>query len=64
MVQKSINYQLKRRTKYHENPYRAVNFAKDADGNLYAQMVENFLFKKNTACEIAQIWKNGRIIRM
>jgi len=20
--------------KYHENPYRAVNFAKDADGNL------------------------------
>ena len=27
--------------KYHENPYRAVNFAKDADGNLLCQTVEN-----------------------
>ena len=27
--------------KYHENPYRAVNFAKDADEISYAQTVEN-----------------------
>ena len=30
--------------KYHENPYRAVNFAKDADGNLLCPNGRKFLF--------------------
>ena len=32
--------------KYHENPYRAVNFAKDADGNLLCPNGRKFLFKR------------------
>ncbi|MFR0888825.1 transposase, partial [Gallintestinimicrobium sp.] len=32
--------------KYHENPYRAVNFAKDADGNLLCPNSRKFLFKR------------------
>ena len=37
----------KRRTKkYSENPYRAVNFTKDADGNLICSNGQKFLFKR------------------
>ena len=32
--------------KYHENPYRAVNFSKDADGNLICPNGQKFLFKR------------------
>lgn len=32
--------------KYSENPYRAVNFTKDADGNLICPNVQKFLFKR------------------
>ena len=32
--------------KYHENPYRAINFAKDADGNLLCPNGRKFLFKR------------------
>ena len=32
--------------KYRENPYRAVNFTKDADGNLICPNVQKFLFKR------------------
>ena len=32
--------------KYHENPYRAVNFSKDADGNLICPNGRKFLFKR------------------
>ena len=32
--------------KYHENPYRAVNFVKDADGNLLCPNGRKFLFKR------------------
>lgn len=32
--------------KYHENLYRAVNFAKDADGNLLCPNGRKFLFKR------------------
>ena len=32
--------------KYSENPYRAVNFTKDADGNLICSNRQKFLFKR------------------
>ena len=32
--------------KYHKNPYRAVNFAKDAAGNLICPNGRKFLFKR------------------
>lgn len=32
--------------KYHENPYRAVNFGKDAEGNLLCPNGRKFLFKR------------------
>lgn len=32
--------------KYSENPYRAVNFTKDADGNLICSNGQKFLFKR------------------
>ena len=32
--------------KYRENPYRAVNFTKDADGNLICPNGQKFLFKR------------------
>lgn len=32
--------------KYHENPYRAVNFSKDTDGNLICPNGQKFLFKR------------------
>ena len=37
--------------KYHENPYRAVNFAKDADGNFMPKR-SKIPLQENTACEI------------
>lgn len=38
--------------KYHENPYRAVNFAKDADGNPLMPKRSKIPLQENTACEI------------
>ncbi len=32
--------------KYHKNPYRAISFAKDADGNLLCPNGRKFLFKR------------------
>ena len=38
--------------KYRKNPYRAVNFAKDADGRSPMSKRTEIYLQENTACEI------------
>lgn len=47
--------------KYSENPYRAVNFTKDADGNLICSNRQKFLFKRTQPVKYS---KYGRTVRM
>ena len=47
--------------KYHTNPYRAVNFRRDAEGNLIRLNNKKFVFKYNKHVKGN---KYGGIIRM
>ena len=46
--------------KYHNDPYRVVNFRQNENGELICPNNKRFIYKYDRHVYKKQIWKNGR----